>query len=185
VNQAIKAAIAVVILLSTVPVIGEELVVNAVQASIKQDQLLFDPSHGVILEGDAARHMAEMCGAEDDSKQWIISLSAIKSVEQELAPLLANDLKRVRSSAVPNQYYRQYAAGTFANRETIFVNGFHESHLSTFNDASWRNRPVAVLDGADYYWCAIYIPSMKRHFVTYKGGPQGVGDMHVSFHGEA
>ncbi len=110
-------------------------------ASAKQDQQSFDESRGVILEGDAAREVAEMCGAKDDSKGWRISSSDIKSLEKELAPLLADDLRRVRANASPHQYYRQYASGTFANRDAIFVNGFHESHLSTFNDTSWQTRP--------------------------------------------
>ena len=149
------------------------------------DESLFDAARGAILEGAAGREMAEMWGANDSSKEWKISPSDIKSLEKELAPLLADDLTRVGSSASPNRYYRQYTAGTFANRDAISVNGFHQSYLSTFNDASWLSRAVGVLDGGDNYWCAIYVKSLRSHFVKYKNGPDDAGEMHVSFHGEA
>ena len=181
-DQAIKALIAAMMLLVTAPVIGGSETDNT---PAKLGQPSFDESRGVILEGDAAREVAGMCGAKDDSKGWRISPSDIKSLEKELAPLLADDLKRVRANASPHQYYRQYASGTFANRNAIFVNGFHESHLSTFNDTSWQSRPVAVSDGGNYYRCAIYVKGMKRHFVTYKNDVHGAGNMHVSFHGQA
>ena len=106
-DQAIKALIAAMMLLVTVPVIGDSETDNT---PAKLGQPSFDESRGVILGGDAAREVAGMCGAKDDSKGWRISPSDIKSLEKELAPLLADDLKRVRANASPHQYYRQYAS---------------------------------------------------------------------------
>jgi hypothetical protein len=91
----------------------------------------------------------------------------------------------IRPAATPYQYYRQYAAGKFEKLDAIFINGFHESHLSTFNDTGWRSHLVGVSDGGDHYWCAIYVKGLKGHFVIYKERRHGDGDTHVSFHGVA
>ena len=56
---------------------------------------------------------------------------------------------------------------------------------STFNDTGWRSHVVAVSDGGDHYWCAIYVKGLKGHFVIYKERRHGDGDTHVSFHGVA
>lgn len=146
-----------------------------------EDQQAFDASRAVILQGETARDLAEMCGAQTGSETREVAPTDIKSLEQELAPLLAADLKRAGSAATPHQYYRQYAAGRFERLDAIFINGFHESHLSTFNDTGWRSHVVGVSDGGDHYWCAIYVKGLKGHFVIYKERRHGDGDTHVSF----
>jgi hypothetical protein len=143
----------------------------------------FDGTRSVVLQGDAARELAEWCGAPIGSSGWTIHPADIKDLERELALLLADDLKSVGSAATPNQYYRQYASGRFAGRDGIFINGFHESYLSIGNDAGWRSHVVRVSDGGENFWCAIYMRASKQHFVTYKERGRGYGSTHVSFHG--
>jgi hypothetical protein len=107
----------------------------------------------------------------------------IESLEQRLAPLLATDLKNTGSKALPRQYYRQYATGQLGKYHAIFVNGFHENHLSSNPDKiRWRHIAVVVDDGGDAYWCAIYIKELKQ-FVKYKG--DSFRGTHVAFHGVA
>jgi hypothetical protein len=185
VNQAIKASFAAMLIVATFSSSGDPTIDKSERASAVRDQQTFDESHGALLKGDAAREMAEMCGAKSESKEWKVAPIDIRNLEQELAPLLTADLKQVGSSATPNQYYRQYAAGQFEMRDAIFVNGFHESYLSSLKDTSWQHRVVSVLDGGDHYWCAIYIKGMKRHFVTYKKEGSRDGATHVSFNGVA
>jgi len=185
VNQAIKASFAAMLIVATFSSSGDPRTDKSERASAVRDQQTFDESHGALLKGDAAREMAEMCGAKSESKEWKVAPIDIRNLEQELAPLLTADLKQVGSSATPNQYYRQYAAGQFEMRDAIFVNGFHESYLSSLKDTSWQHWVVSVLDGGDHYWCAIYIKGMKRHFVTYKKEGSRDGATHVSFNGVA
>jgi hypothetical protein len=80
------------------------------------------------------------------------------------------------------RYYRQYATGRLGNRRAIFVNGFHESQLSSLPDAStWRRTALSSADGGDSYWCAIYIKDTGE-FVRFKGRHF---DTHVWFRGLA
>jgi hypothetical protein len=144
----------------------------------------FDASRGVVLRGDAARELAETCGAPVGSSGWKISSIDIKDLEHELAPLLAAELKGAGSAATPDQYYRQYASGRIGGRDAIFINGFHESYLSDSGDqTSWRRRVVHVSDGGEHFWCAIYVKGLKQHFVTYRGRGSGERDTHFWFHG--
>lgn len=144
---------------------------------------LFDPNRGVLLQGAQGQEVAEMCGASPKSKSWEVTSSEIESVEQQLAPLLAVDLRNTGSKELPRQYYRQYATGRLRKFHAIFVNGFHEDHLSSAADkSSWQHSAVGVLDGGDEYWCAIYIKELKK-FVKYKGS--SFGGTYISFHGVA
>ena len=152
---------------------------------VLQDRQILDGSRGAVLQGDDARQLVERCGGTPESNGRDITPADIYDLEQELSPLLAADLKEVRSSGTPHQYYRQYAAGKLEGRDAIFVNGFHETYLADVKDANWQHRVVAVADGGDHYWCAIYVKGMQSHFVTFKNEGQGDGDMHVSFNGEA
>lgn len=135
---------------------------------------------------DAARELVEQCGGTIGPKNRL-SAPDIKQLDEELAPLLAADLKRAGSGATPHDYYRQYAAGRIGNRDAIFVNGFHEAHFSgpfsTAEYATWRYQLVSVDDGGTHYWCAIYGKGIKGHFVRFAEEGGGEGAAHVAFHG--
>jgi hypothetical protein len=143
---------------------------------------LFDPTHGVILSGSEGKAIADACGGTSSTTSGALTPIDIGRLERQLAPLLAADLRNSGSSAVPRQYYRQYATGRLGQRPAIFVNGFHESHLLSAGDVTnWRRSAVAVLDGGDSYWCAVYIKETGE-FVRFKGRHV---DTHVWFHGLA
>jgi hypothetical protein len=161
-------------------VVGGDVVYQDLKTDHSQ---LFDPARGVVLTGTQGHDVAEMCGASPNSKSWEVSSPEIESLEQQLAPLLAADLRNTGSKALPRQYYRQYATGQLGKFHAIFVNGFHQGYLSSDSDqSSWRHSAVSVMDGGDGYWCAIYIKETKR-FVKYKG--DSFGGRHVAFHGVA
>jgi hypothetical protein len=176
----VGASFAAVLLIANLPSSGDAMTGKSAGAPAMQGEQSFDANRGVILEGDAAREMAIMCGAQTESNGLKPAPKDVKDLEQELAPLLAGDLKQVGSDASPRQYYRQYAAGKLETRDAIVINGFHESYLSSVKDANWREGVVRVSDGGERYWCAIYIKGLKTHFVTYKKEGH---DMHVRFNG--
>lgn len=164
---------------------GDPLTRKHERALAVQNQPTFDETRGVILEGDAARELVEQCGGTVEPKKQLSSAD-IKHLDQELAPLLAADLKRAGSGATPQEYYRQYAAGRIGKWDAIFVNGFHESYFSdsfsTDEHVIWRHQLVSVDDGGTLYWCAIYSKGIAGHFVRFeKEG--GEGTTHVAFHG--
>jgi hypothetical protein len=143
---------------------------------------LFDPTHGIVLSGPEGKAIADACGGTSRTTGRALTPIDIDRLERQLAPLLAADLRNSGSTAVPRQYYRQYASGRLGQRPAIFVNGFHESHVSSAAaDSNWRRSAVAVLDGGDSYWCAVYIKE-TREFVRFKGRHF---DTHVWFHGLA
>jgi hypothetical protein len=165
---------------------GDPLTGQFTQASAVQNQPTFDETRGAILEGDAAHELVEQCGDTIESKHRLSSAD-IKRLDQELAPLLAADLKRAGSGATPHEYYRQYAAGRIGKWDAIFVNGFHESYFSgpfsATEYATWRRQLVSVDDGGTHYWCAIYSRGIKGHFVRFNKEGGGEGATHVAFHG--
>jgi hypothetical protein len=174
---------AAIIVLLAVSAYGESAATSAGPPSSGNPSQHFDPTRGVLLQGAQGQEVAEMCGASPKSKSWEVTSSEIESVEQQLAPLLAVDLRNTGSKELPRQYYRQYAAGRLRKFHAIFVNGFHEDHLSSAPDkSSWQHSAVGVLDGGDEYWCAIYVKELNK-FVKYKGG--SFGGTYVSFHGMA
>jgi hypothetical protein len=177
-NPAIKAFTAAfaALLLS-----GQSVRINAAEGAPRADAQTFDISHGVVLAGWAAGELAERCGAGADAKERTAGPAEIKILEEELAPLLADDLKNIGSTVTPHEYYRQYAPVVFQGVDAVVVNGFHEAYLSGELEKSWRHRTVSVADGGEHFWCAIYIPGVKDHFVTYQK-PGGV-TTHVMFHG--
>jgi hypothetical protein len=141
---------------------------------------IFDPTHAVILSGSQGKAIADACGGTSSTTSRALTPIDIGRLERQLAPLLAADLRNNGSSAVPRQYYRQYATGRLGQRPAIFVNGFHEYHvLSTGDESKWRRIAVDATDGGDSYWCAVYIKETGQ-FVTFKGGHF---DTHVWFHG--
>jgi hypothetical protein len=143
---------------------------------------LFDSTHAVILSGSEGKAIADACGGTPSATSRALTPIDIDRLERQLAPLLAADLLNSGSSAVPRQYYRQYATGRLGQRPAIFVNGFHESRLLSAGDATnWRRSAVAVLDGGDSYWCAVYITE-THEFVRFKGRHF---DTHVWFYGLA
>jgi hypothetical protein len=151
-----------------------------------EEQKVFDPSRRVVLQGDEARKLVAMCFGTTESSGWKIPPIDIQDLERELAPLLAADLESVGFAATPNRYYRQYASGKIDGREAIFINGFHESYLSYLPSGDhmrWRSDVVRVSDGGENFWCAVYVKSLKQHFVTYKDPRLGGRNAHVSFHG--
>jgi hypothetical protein len=183
VRDLVTAFYAAIIVLLAVSTYGESAATPAAPPSSGNPSQLFDPTRGVLLQGAQGQEVAEMCGASPKSKSWEVTSSEIESVEQQLAPLLAGDLQNTGSKELPRQYYRQYATGRLRKFHAIFVNGFHEDHLSSAPDkSSWQHSAVGVLDGGDEYWCAIYIKELKK-FVKYKGS--SFGGTYVSFHGVA
>jgi hypothetical protein len=143
---------------------------------------LFDSTHAVILTGPEGKAIAEVCGGTSSITSKAPTPIDVGRIERQLAPLLAADLRNNGSTAVPRQYYRQYATGRLGQRPAIFVNGFHESHLLSAGAANnWRRSAVAVLDGGDSYWCAVYIKATDE-FVTFKERHFAT---HVWFHGLA
>jgi hypothetical protein len=143
---------------------------------------LFDPTRGVILSGSEGKAIADACGGTSSATSLALTPIDIGRVERKLAPLLAADLRNSGSSALPRQYYRQYASGRLGQRPAVFVNGFNESHLLSAGDVTnWRHSAVAVLDGGDSYWCAVYIKETGE-FVKFKGSHF---DTHVWFYGQA
>ena len=152
-------------------------------ATTAEDAQLFDPAHGVILSGSEGKAIADACGGTSGAtRSATLTPIDIGRLERKLAPLLAADLRNSGSTAVPHQYYRQYASGRLGARSAIFVNGFQESFLlSAGKESNWRNSAVTVFDGGDSYWCAVYIEDTGE-FVRFKG-PHF--DTHVWFHGLA
>jgi hypothetical protein len=149
------------------------LATSLAAATTAEDAQLFDPAHGVILSGSEGKTIADACGGTS---------SATRSVTLTPIDIGRLDLRNSGSTAVPHQYYRQYASGRLGPRSAIFVNGFHESFLlSTGKESNWRNSTVTVFDGGDSYWCAVYIKDTGE-FVKFKG-PHF--DTHVWFHGLA
>ena len=141
----------------------------------------FDPTLGVILSGSEGKAIAAACGGTSSATRSTLTPIDIGRVERQLAPLLAEDLRNSGSSAVPHEYYRQYASGRLGPRAAIFVNGFHESPFLAGDGSKWRHTAVTVLDGGDSYWCAVYIKDTGE-FVKFKGRHF---DTHVWFHGLA
>jgi hypothetical protein len=72
---------------------------------------LFNPIHGVILSGSEGKAIAEACGGTSSAARSTLTPIDIGRVERQLAPLLAEDLRTSGSTAVPQQYYRQYVSG--------------------------------------------------------------------------
>jgi hypothetical protein len=154
----------------------------ALATTTQEAAQLFDPTHGVILSGSEGKSVVEACGGASAPSSRALTPIDIDRLERKLAPLLAEDLRNNGSSALPRQYYRQYAAGRLGQRPAIFVNGFHEYHvLSAGNDSNWRRVAVDATDGGDSYWCAVYIKETGE-FVKFKGR---YFDTHVWFHGLA
>jgi hypothetical protein len=154
----------------------------ALATTTQEAAQLFDPTHGVILSGSEGKSVAEACGGASTTTGRALTPIDIGRLERQLAPLLAADLRNVGSSAVPRQYYRQYATGRLGQRPAIFVNGFYESYLLSAGDVTnWRRSAVAVSDGGDSLWCAVYIQETGE-FVKFKGHHF---DTHVWFHGLA
>jgi hypothetical protein len=148
--------------------------------STQESAQLFDPTHAVILSGSEGKAIAEACGGTSGAARSTLTPIDIGRVERLLAPLLAEDLQNSGSTAVPHDYYRQYAAGYLGSRSAIFVNGFHESpFLSSGKESNWRRSAVVVSDGGDSYWCAVYI-KQTGEFVRFKGRHF---DTHVWFRG--
>jgi hypothetical protein len=156
---------------------------TAVAATSEDAAQFFDPTHGVVLSGPEGRAIADDCGGTTSSStSWALKFDDIDRLERTLAPLLAADLRNSGSTAVVRRYYRQYATGRLGNRRAIFVNGFHESQLSSLPDEStWRRTALPAADGGDSYWCAIYIKDTGE-FVRFKGHHF---DTHVWFRGLA
>jgi hypothetical protein len=152
-------------------------------ATTEEDAQLFDPIHGVILSGSEGKVIADACGGTSSTvRSATLTPIDIGRLERKLAPLLAADLRNSGSTAMPHQYYRQYASGRLGPRSAIFINGFHESLLlSSGEESNWRTSAITVLDGGDSYWCAVYIKDTGE-FVRFKG-PHF--DTHVWFHGLA
>jgi hypothetical protein len=154
----------------------------ALATSIQDAAQLFEPTHGVILSGSEGVAIVEACGGSSSATRSALTPIDIGRVERQLAPLLAEDLRNSGSTAVPHQYYRQYAAGRLGQRSAIFVNGFHESpFLASGKETNWRRSAVIVSDGGDSYWCAVYIKETGE-FVRFKGRHF---DTHVWFYGLA
>lgn len=152
----------------------------ALATTTQEAAQLFEPAHGVILSGSEAKAIAEACGGTSSAGHSTLTPIDIGRVERQLAPLLAEDLKNSGSTAVPHEYYRQYASGHLGPRSAIFINGFHESpFLSSGKEANWRRSAVIVSDGGDSYWCAVYIKDTGE-FVRFKGRHF---DTHVWFRG--
>jgi len=150
-------------------------------ATTAEEAQVFDPTHGVILSGSEGKAIAAGCGGTSSETRSTLTPIDIGRVERQLAPLLAEDLRNSDSSAVPHEYYRQYASGRLGTRAAIFVNGFHESPFLAGDGSKWRHTAVTVLDGGDSYWCAVYIKDTGE-FVKFKGRRF---DTHVWFHGLA
>jgi hypothetical protein len=146
-----------------------------------EEAQVFDPTHGVILSGSEGKAIAAACGGTSSATRSTLTPIDIGRVERQLAPLLAEDLRNSGSSAVPHEYYRQYASGRLGTRAAIFVNGFHESPFLAGDGSKWRHTAVTVLDGGDSYWCAVYIKGTGE-FVRFKGSHF---DTHVWFNGVA
>jgi hypothetical protein len=154
----------------------------ALATTTQEAAQLFDPTHEVILSGSEGKSVAEACGGASTTTSRAPTPIDIDRLERTLAPLLAADLRTSGSTAVVRQYYRQYATGHLGQRPAIFVNGFNESHLLSAGDVTnWRRSAVAVLDGGDSYWCAVYIKDTGE-FVRFKGRHF---DTHVWFYGQA
>jgi hypothetical protein len=54
--------------------------------------------------------------------------------------------------------------------------------MNRADKSRWRRTAVAVSDGGEAYWCAIYIKETGQ-FVKYNGA--SFGGTHVAFHGIA
>jgi hypothetical protein len=182
VRDLMTVSIAAISILLAVSAYGDSAA-TAAQLSSSNPSQVFDPTRGVLLTGAQGQEVAEMCGASPKSKSWEVIPSEIAIVEQQLAPLLAADLIHTGSKALPQQYYRQYATGQLGELHAIFINGFHEDHVSSSTDkSSWQHSAVGVSDGGDEYWCAIYIIELKQ-FTKHKGSSSG--GTYVLFHGVA
>jgi hypothetical protein len=96
---------AAIIVLLAVSGYGESAATSAGPPSSSNPSQLFDPTRGVLLQGAQGQEVAEMCGASPKSKSWEVTSSEIESIEQQLAPLLAGDLRNTGSKELPRQYY--------------------------------------------------------------------------------
>jgi hypothetical protein len=149
----------------------------------------FQANTRVLLEGAAASQLVEYCGRMRGTKDgaWKPPEADLDALDIELAPLLAADLKSEGSKASADQYYRQYAAGTWQKHKVIYVNGFHERHLESLKMASfpidgWKREAVVVDDGGPDYWCAIFIKDTGKFVaIKHEGRPKRT----VAFHGYA
>ena len=88
---------AAIIVLLAVSAYGESAATSAGPPSSGNPSQHFDPTRGVLLQGAQGQEVAEMCGASPKSKSWEVTSSEIESVEQQLAPLLAGDLRNTGS----------------------------------------------------------------------------------------
>src|ERR1700742_1996095 len=80
-------------------------------ATNTQESQLFEPTHAIVLSGAEGKAIAEACGGTSNAARSTLTPIDIGRVERRLAPLLAEDLRNSGSTAVPHDYYRQYAAG--------------------------------------------------------------------------
>jgi hypothetical protein len=123
---------------------------------------------------------SEAQGLQPDIRGWTLE-NELDAVEAMLLPKLAADLEAVGASALPCDYYRQYAAGRSRQYHLLFIRGFRRSHLSADADG-WRHAAVEVSDGGSSYWDAIYIVELHR-FAKMK--TQERRALTVAFHGVA
>lgn len=167
---------------ATLALLGLVIATAAIAAKSDNTALSLDPTHGIVLQGNEAQSVAEVCGGTTQSSHWALRGDDIDRLEGTLAPLLAADLRNSGLTTTPREFYRQYATGRLGSRKAIFVNGFHESLLATAADQSkWQHAALIDSDGGDSVWCAVYIEE-SRQFVTFKAHHV---EMHVWFYGLA
>jgi hypothetical protein len=138
-----------------------------------------NPQWRTVLNGKAAFQVIKHCGPLDGTRDatWVPSAPDLDRLDRKLLPRLAADLKSAGSSRLPQEYYRQYAAADWQDKQIIYVNGFHQSQLQKLA-ASWKSNPITVRTKGTDFWCAIYIRN-TAHFVAFQ--EKGRADRTVSF----
>lgn len=133
-----------------------------------------------VLRGEAARQLIKTCGPLDGltDASWEPIDADLNRLDRKLLPRLTADLKSAGASRLPQEYYRQYAAADWQDKQVVYVNGFHQS-LFQKHASSWMSKPVTVRKDGPDSWCAIYIKN-TAHFVAFE--EKGRAPRSISFH---
>jgi hypothetical protein len=115
------------------------------------------PSHEV--QAVSNRYARERAEKYDGS--WQPTKADLDGLEANLSQISALEIygweNRIHIEH-PEQYYRQYVAVMVSGKRMIFVNAFREEKPPS----DWRERLHIVIDGANYYWQAIFDPTTQQ-----------------------
>jgi hypothetical protein len=135
------------------------------QVAYREANSLWTADRSTVLAGDAARALTRQCsrvspGPVDDV--WTPGEADIARLEAALFLLLAREFPEAGLSALPDDYYRQYAGFIIGGRRVIYVNGVHKDAVERVNPNhpfDWRTQAHLICDGGTITFGAEYDPA--------------------------